>query len=107
MEKNILKDILIKKIIKEFDFDFASNQIQSTNKHFPYKAVIIIKFVNLGKFKIVHKFSDKNQAINQINKWKNKITHFTNYTNIPSFVIKTFMVHNYFDTIISFINSIF
>ena len=92
MEKEILKDILIQKII--IDFDFANSQIQHTKRHFLYKAVVYINFFGRHSFYVVKKFNTKEETLYQIKIWKNKIT---NFKGVEKFSIKTFFKHNYYN----------
>ena len=96
MENEILKDILIKRII--IDFDLANNQIQHTKQHFLYKAVARINFFGRNGFNLVKKFNTKQETVTQIQIWKKKINYIlTNYKGINHFSVKTFIKHNYYN----------
>ena len=103
MENEILKDILIRRII--IDFDLANNQIQHTKQHFLYKAVARINFFGNGGLKLVKKFNTKEETMIQINKWKEKINFIlTNYKGVEKFSVKTFFKQNYYNLMYTIFN---
>jgi hypothetical protein len=99
MENEIGRDILLKRIVK--DFDFKHNQVEPTHLYFPYKAVVCINFYGNNYYKLVKKFKTNTEAENQIKQWKLKIDYFV--TQYPCEIkFKYFKRHNFYNILHAF-----
>ena len=93
-----MKDIILKKIVKEFDL--KSNQNKITHGHFFYKAVAHIGFFGRSSLKIVRKFNNISDTKAQLRDWKSKIDYLVaNYISMEKVTFKSFFRQNYYNIV--------